>query len=205
MQAKYIKLLVGIAAVTATSMSFAQLGGLGKLTGGGGSSVSAEQLVQKYVAGQRSVMSADANMLAAVGLKDEADKAALEAKNLTDGATKDNLEEATKVQTASSKELEDRMNDKKLVMDANAKKQFGQGMVDLSKGIILYVAMKGDVSGFKPSLTSVGASAGSAVYVVKTLPDSVISLGSTLKSAITFARANNIPVPKEANDATALL
>lgn len=205
MQASYVKLIVGVAAIAVTGLASAQFGGLGKLGGGGGSSVTADQIVREYVAGQRNVMSADANMLAAVGDKDASAAAALEAKNLTDGATKDDLEASTKIQTDSSKELQDKMNDKKLVLDANAKKQFSQGILDLSKGIIAYVGMKKDISGFKPSVTSIGASAGSAVYVVKTFPDSLISLSSTLKSAITFARANNIPVPQEATDATSML
>ncbi len=209
MNAKQIKLVVataGLVALAVSGTASAQLGGLGKLGGGSSSgSVSSDQIVAEYVAGDRSVLSAQGNMLTAVGLKDEGDKAALESKNLTDGATKDNLEEAGKIQTDSSKALQDKMNDKKVVMDANAKKQFGQGLLDLSKGIILYVNMKKDVSGYKPGISSLGASALSAGYVVKSLPGSIVNLGTTLKAAITFAQSNNIPVPKEASDATALL
>ncbi|HEX7642731.1 MAG TPA: hypothetical protein VF472_11050 [Burkholderiaceae bacterium] len=202
---KHIKLAAGIVALAVSGLASAQFGGLSKLGGGGDSSVAPEKIVAEYVAGDRSVLSAQGNMLTAVGLKDEGAKAALEAKNLTDGATKDNLEEAGKIQTDSSKALQDKMNDKKVVMDASAKQQFGQGLLDLSKGIILYAAMKKDVSGFKPGVTSLGASTLAAGYVVKSLPGSMVNLGTTLKAAVTFAQNNNIPVPKEASDATALL
>ena len=202
---KHIKLAAGIVALAVSGLASAQFGGLSKLGGGGDSSVAPEKIVAEYVAGDRSVLSAQGNMLTAVGLKDEGAKAALEAKNLTDGATKDNLEEAGKIQTDSSKALQDKMNDKKVVLNASAKQHFGQGLLDLSKGIILYAAMKKDVSGFKPGVTSLGASTLAAGYVVKSLPGSMVNLGTTLKAAVTFAQNNNIPVPKEASDATALL
>jgi hypothetical protein len=140
-----------------------------------------------------------------VGLKDEAEKASVQAKNLTEGATKNSLEEASAVQTASSKALEQQLSGKKVEMDAASKKQFGDGVLELSKGVIQYVGMTKDVAGFKPSVTSLGNSAGSAIYVAKSLPDSIKNLGHTLKMAIDFSKANNIPVPKEATDATALL
>jgi hypothetical protein len=40
---------------------------------------------------------------------------------------------------------------------------------------------------------------------VKTLPGSTQNVGTSLKAAIAFSKANDIPVPKEANDATAML
>lgn len=206
MKSSYVKAIAGVALVLVSGIASAQLGGFAKsLTGGGGGSVTAEQIVAKYVGGTQSVMRADANMLAAVGLKDEAEKASVQAKNLTEGATKNSLEEAAAVQTASSKALEEKLAGKKIEMDAASKKQFADGMVDLAKGVVQYVGMSKEVAGFKPGVSSIGNAAGSALYVAKGLPDSVKGLGHTLKMAIDFAKANNIPVPKEANDATALL
>lgn len=207
MKSSYVKAISGIALVLASGIASAQLGGFAKSLGVGGSGggATAEQIVAKYVGGTQSVMRADANMLAAVGLKDEAEKAAVQAKNLTEGATKNSLEEAAAVQTASSKALEEKLSGKKIEMDAASKKQFADGLVDLAKGVVQYVGMSKDVSGFKPSAASLGNAAGSALYVAKGLPDSIKGLGHTLKTAIDFAKANNIPVPKEANDATALL
>lgn len=205
MKSSYVKAIAGVAMVLVSGFASAQLGGFSKAMGGGGSGATAEQIVAKYVGGTQSVMRADANMLSAVGLKDEAEKASVQAKNLTEGATKNSLEEASAVQTASSKALEQKLDGKKIEMDAASKKQFGDGMVDLAKGVILYVGMSKDAAGFKPGASSMGSAAGSALYVAKNLPDSIKNLGHTLKMAVNFAKANNIPVPKEANDATALL
>jgi hypothetical protein len=206
MKSSYVKAIAGVALVLVSGIASAQLGGFAKsLTGGGGSGVTAEQIVSKYVGAAQSVMRADAGMLSAVGLKDEAEKASVQAKNLTEGATKNSLEEATAVQTASSAALQTALKGKNVEMDAASKKQFAGSLGELAKGVLQYVGVSKDASSFKPGVSSLGASAGSALYVVKSLPDSVKNLGSTLKLAIEFAKANNIPVPKEASDATALL
>ncbi|MBV6320703.1 hypothetical protein [Duganella violaceipulchra] len=207
MKSSYVKAIAAVAMVMVAGAASAQLGSLTKSLniGTGGGSASAEQIVAKYVGGTQSVMRADANMLAAVGLKDEAEKASVQAKNLTEGATKGSLEEAAAVRTSSSEALERTLNGKKIEMDAASKKQFANGVGDLAKGVIQYVDMSKDVSGFKPGMSSFGAAAGSAIFVAKNLPDSIKNLGRTLKTVVDFSKANNIPVPKEATDATSLL
>ena len=173
--------------------------------GSSGGSVSPDSIVSKYIAGSVSVNNADVKMLRAVGLKDEADRAELQAKNLTEGATQEALEASAKSQTESSKALEAKFTSGKMKMDAQSKAQFAAGMVDLGKGVLQYVAMSKEIAGFKPSPAAIGGSTLSAVYIVKNLPDSILSLVSTLKSSVSFAKANNIPVPKEAADATSAI
>jgi hypothetical protein len=197
-----LNLVAGVAIVAASGMAYAQLGGL---MGGSNSSVTSEQIVNKYVGGSQSVLTANSNMLDALGQKDAAAKAALEAKNLTQGATKDSLDEAAKVQTDSSKTLEDTLNSKKVAMDATSKKLFAQGVLNLAQGVVQYVAVGVAVKNYKPGIALLGASAVAAAYVVKTLPGSTQNVGTSLKAAIAFSKANDIPVPKEANDATAML
>jgi hypothetical protein len=208
MKKQFLAVVLGTSLLGLSGMACAQLGGLaGKLTGGNSASsgVSPDGIVRKYVAGSQSVNKADVKMLRAVGLKDEADRAELQAKNLTEGATKDSLEEAAKVQTESSKALEDKFKGGKVEMDAKSKEQFSDGMADLGRGIIQYVGMSKEASGFKPGPSAIGASTTSALYVVKSLPDSIKNLASTLKSSVDFAKTNNIPVPKEAADATSAI
>jgi hypothetical protein len=201
-----LQLLLSTSLVLCANTAFAQLGGFSNpLKSGSSSGASPEQIVSKYVAGSQKVMQADSKMLEAVGLKDEAAKAALHAKNLTEGATKDNLEEANKVQTSSSKALEEKLNGKKITMDADSKKLFSSGLQELATGIIMYVGMSKDAAGFKPSMSSLGSSTKTAIYAAGTVPSSIKNLASTLKLAIEFSKANDIPVPKEANDATAML
>lgn len=206
MKKSNLHLVAAVLLLAGASIAQAQFNKLSNPLASSGSSsgASAEQIVSKYVGGAKSVMQADSKMLDAFGLKDEAAKAALQATNLTQGATKDNLEAAEKVQTESSKALEEKLNGKKVNMDAASKKLFAAGLQDLGSGLIQYVGLSKDAAGFKPSMGSMGA-ANSAVYVAKSLPGSIKNLASTLKMAIEFSKANDIPVPKEANDATAML
>jgi hypothetical protein len=202
MHKKIVQAAVGLGLVFALGTSHAQLGGLGTLTGaksgGSGSSVTAESLVKSYVGGARHVMNADASLLRAVGLKDSADRSALAAKNLTEGATSSSLEEAEKVQTESSKLLAEKLNDRSTVISEEGKKEYSKGLASLARGIVNYTAMSSDVKNYRPSLTSMNATSESAAYVVRTLPSSVSNLTSTLKKAVEFAREKKIEVPKEA-------
>lgn len=199
MKQKVLAIMLGIAVVTASGIASAQFGGLGNALGGGSSSsVTAEGLVKSYVGGTREVMTSDVYMLNALGLKEQAAKEELAMKNLTEGSTQSGLEDAAKVQTESSKALEARMNDKKVTLDAEGKKNYTLGLVSLAKGIKSYMGMSGDVKNFRPGLNSLSGAGSAAVYVVKTLPDSTTNLMGTLKKAVSFAREHKVEVPAEA-------
>ena len=196
-----IALLATIAALS--TASFAQLPSFkNPLGGNSGDSITAEQLVKKYVGGTQNVMNADVYMLKALGLKDQAAKEELAAKNLTEGSTSAGLEDAAKVQTESSKALAEKLGEKNVVLSADSKKQYSLGLVELVKGIRDYVGLASDAKGFKPSLTAMGGAASAAVYIVKSLPGSTSNMKSTLGKAIDFAKQNKIEVPA---DATSLL
>ena len=201
MKRKFLAVVVGLTLVTISSVSFAQFGGLGAALGGknvGSGGVSAEDLVKSYVGGTKQVMGAEAKLLEAVGLKTNAEKVEFSAKSLTEGPTKASLEEVLQVQTENNKALADSMGANKVVLSAESKKTYVAGVVNLVKGIKSYIGMSSDVQGFKPSITSMGAAAGAAMFVVKSLPDSISSLKNTLKSAIDFAKENKITLPSDA-------
>ena len=199
---KWIGLVLGVALIAVSGVSHAQFGGMVSSFMGGSKKggVSAEMIVQKYVAGSKDVMTADVHLLNALGLKEQADKEALAIKNLTEGATASGLEDATKVQTESSKALAARMQEKNVVMDAQSKQVYSMGLLHLAKGIIQYTSLASDLGNFEPSVASIGTAASSALYVGKSLPQSSTNLVNTLKNAVTFARQNQIDVPKEATD-----
>lgn len=201
MNRKFYAAAFGLAMAAYSGLSFAQFG-LPSLPGMGGgakaSSVTAESLVKSYVVGTQLVMNSNAKFLSAVGLKDQSEKQALASKNLTEGATSSGLEDAAKVQTESSKAISDAMDSKKVVLTAEGKKTYALGLVDLALGLKSYLGMTSDVKGFKPGLSSLGASAGAAVYVAKSLPDSITSLKETLTRSIAFAKENKIEVPADA-------
>ena len=202
MNKKYAGIVVGIAIALASAPTYAQLGGLaGSLLGGKNStskSISAESIVKKYVDGSKDVMTADVHLLNALGLKEQAAKEELAAKNLTEGATASGLEDAVAIQTESSKALAEKMNEKKVVIDDKSKKTYTKGLLYLAKGILKYKGLTSDVKGYTPSVSSIGTAGNSALYITKSLPTSSKNLYETLKKAVSFARENKIEVPKEA-------
>jgi hypothetical protein len=205
MKLAFMSAVLGAALATTSVSASAQLGGLLKGGDSAKGSITADQIVHRYVGGAKSVGNANTSMLEAVGLKDEASANAAQAANLTEGATKDALEESVKVQTANSKALEAKLADSSTKLDAAGKKKFGAGVTELAKGVVLYAALGKEASGFKPGMSSMGASANSALFVAKSLPASTKSLVQTLKVAIDYCKSNNIPVDKAATDATSLI
>lgn len=199
---KWIGLVLGVAMIAVSGVSHAQFGGMVSSFMGGSQKggVSAEAIVQKYVQGSKDVMTADVHLLNALGLKEQADKESLAIKNLTEGATASGLEDATKVQTESSQALAARMKEKNVVMDEQSKQVYSIGLLHLAKGIIQYTSLVSDMKNFEPDLASIGSTGNAALYVGKSLPESSTNLINTLKNAVSFARENQISVPKEATD-----
>ena len=158
MNKKYAGIIVGIAVLLASTPTYAQLGGLANsFLGGkenGGKSVTAENIVEKYVDGSKDVMTADVHFLNALGLKEQAAKEELAAKNLTEGATVSGLEDAAAIQTESSKLLAEKMNEEKVVMDEKSKKTYTKGLLYLAKGLLKYKGLTSDVKGYTPSVSS---------------------------------------------------
>jgi len=199
MKHKVIGLVFG--AIVATVSVHASAFGLGDLTGaagGGGSrSISAKDLLGLYIGSGQLVASGQVKLLNAVDMKDAAARLEAKAKNLTSGATSDSLEDTATEQTAGSKALVEKLAANKVPLTADAKKQFGAGLIDFAKGVTGYVGMGSSVSKFKPSISDFGAAAGSAMYIVKSLPTTTENVTTTLKQAIAFAKENKIDLPKD--------
>ena len=191
---------VGLISLTLTfaSTTHAQLGGL---LGGGGSSSggpSPESVIKNYVEGAKAVLQAQGKLLLAMGKKQEAAATDLQAQNLTEGATKQNLEDSVKTQTENSKLIEENLKAKGAVLDAAAKVIYAQGLGYFGTGITKYIALTRDLKSFKPSVTALGSAAQSAVYVAQTLPGNMSNFSSTLKNAIDFGKAQGVEIPSSA-------
>ncbi|MES2263479.1 MAG: hypothetical protein V4724_33585 [Pseudomonadota bacterium] len=202
----YMGALAGAASILASGAAYAQLGNGGAtfsdvehLSGNGA------DVVARYVGLAQGVMNAESTLLAAVNLKAAADKAANQGKGLTPDATRGTLESAIKVQVESGQILEQQLGGKAAELNEANKKQFGDGVRELARGVTEYAGMSKDLTGLKKTLKPTGGTATSALYLSKTLPETVKELTHTLKSAIDYSKANNIPVPQEALDATATL
>lgn len=179
-------------------VSNAQFGGLGgALGGGGGSGPSPEKLLTEYFVGAAGVLNAQAKILNAVGLKDQADLAASNAANMKEGATKDAIAEAQKVQTENSQKIQAALTDKNLKLDANAKKQIGEGYANLAVGTLAYVVFIKDAKDFKPGPTSIGAAVVALSAIIPRIPEDAKNLLNTYKAVGAYAKDNKIQAPKD--------
>lgn len=186
---------------TYSLVSNAQFGGLGGMLGGGGGSGPApEKLLAEYFVGTAAILNANSKILEALGMKKEADLAASNAANMKTGATTDAIKEAEKVQTESSKLIQEKLADKNLKLDDAAKKQMGEGYASLAAGSLAYVVFIKDAKDFKPSPTALGASVLALAAIVPRIPEDAKNLLATYKAVATYAKDNKIPAPSE--DAT---
>lgn len=161
-------------------------------------------LVRGYVAANKDVLDANSLMANALGLKAAAATASATSASLTEGATKDSLEESNKAVAASTSAVAAEMA-KKPVLDANSKALYGKGLVLLATGVNKFAGVGKNVSTLGSSLKSVSPlqlpKLQSAVYIVSNFPDSMSNVSGALKNAIAFSQSQDIPVPADANDA----
>lgn len=207
---KIITIVSAVVTLSLPTFSHAQFGGLGNLIGGGKTAPAAgadlsgqqDQLVRTYVAAGKDVLTANTKLSEALGIKAQAinDVAA------SDSFTASQIEDQDKAISASAKAVSDKLNSGATVLDAEAKVKYGQGLISLVSGVKKYAGMRSAATGFSSGLSGVSPlqlpKLQSGVYIVKSLPTSVTSLTSVLKSAVDFATKNGIEVPA---DATSLL
>ena len=194
------KLVIVFVATFSTLLAHAQFGGLGGGFGGltgGGAGPSPDKLMAEYFLGASSILNAQAKILNAIGLKDQADLAASNAANMKDGATTDSIKEAEKVQTENSLKIQEALANKNLVLDDNAKKQIGEGYASLAVGSLSYIVFIKDAKDYKPSPTSIGKAVLTLAVIVPRIPEDIKNLFNTYKAVSAYAKDNKIPAPKD--------
>lgn len=192
-----------------TPLSHAQFGNLlGSVksiaTGSGGSDAigQQDQLVRNYVAAGKDVLTANAHMAEALGVKAQA----VNAIATSDSLSAKDIEAQDKAISAETAAVSEALKSGATLKDAQAKAKYAQGLQSLATGMRKYMMMGKDAQNFTAGLASAPplqlGRLEPGIYVARNLPTSVGNLGSVLKSAVDFARSNDIDVPQ---DATSLL
>jgi hypothetical protein len=215
-----IRSLIAVAAIALTvcqtthaQFSMPSLGGAAKsMTGSSnsGTDLTGQQdsLVRGYVAAHKDVLLANSKMEEALGMKQAAAASKATSEALTEGATKDTLEASNKAIAASTEAVAAELA-KRPVLDANSKALYGEGLLALVSSASKYIGVGKSVSTMASSLS--GASPmmlpklQSAVYVVSSFPASAAKVSDTLKTAVSFAQSQDIPVPSNVNETMAAL
>lgn len=203
--------IIVLAAPTLSSAQFGNIGGaLSNLAGNkpaganGGADVSVQQdqLVRSYVSAGKEVLTANGQIAGALGIKAQAINAAA----TSDTLSASEIEAQDKAISADSAAISEAMKSGATLKDAQAKAQYAQGLLSLTKGVKKYMDMSKETKGFASGISGVSplqlGKLQSGMYIVQNLPGSVSNLSSVLKNAVDFARTNGVEVPK---DATSLL
>jgi hypothetical protein len=182
--------LIAMLCLASSVVAHAQFGGLGKKDSGG--SVTAAQVVLKYVTASQLTLAAYPPLLNAAGLKDEAKEAEALANNLKSGTlTSKDLEEVKRISTASSAALEKKYGDKSLELGKEAKEDFIKGSALLAGGTVAYTAAALDIKGYKPSGIP-DAEARLAIEIAKQLPTDMSVLKAAISAVIDYSKAKGI-------------
>jgi hypothetical protein len=208
----FATLIIGACAFI-PAISFAQFPSIPGITKPGadtGGDLSGQQdvLVRTYVSANKEVLTANAKMAEALGLKDAATTAKATAAALSEGATQGSLADADKVVASSSSAVGAELQ-KAPKLDAAAKTKFSDGLGSLAKGVIKYVGLGASVKGFTSSLSSASplmlGKIQSGAYIAKSFPTGSKNLMTSLQNAVSYAKSNNIPVPPDATKALSLI
>lgn len=194
--------------------SMAQFGGL-KIPGLGGDKGASgdpvaqnDALVKTYVLANKEVLTANARMEEALGLKDAAAASAATASALTEGATIGNLKDADKAVSESTDAVTSELA-KGPKLDAQSKKLYSSGLAALGRGLVQYIGMRQPAQAFADGLKTASPlvlpKLQTGALVVKDLPGGVSRVGTSLKNAVAFAKSNDIPVPDDATKALSAL
>jgi hypothetical protein len=174
-------------------------------SGGSDAGSSQDALVNAYVAANKQVLIAQSKMASALGASEAAALAKAEAESLSSGATKDNLSKADSVQSDVSKAISERQQAKGTKMDEASKKEYAAGLATLGQGVSQYVGLSARLPAFQNALTSASplmiAKLSAGAYILKSFPNNSVNLKNTLVQAVSYAKSNDIPVPKDATAA----
>jgi hypothetical protein len=172
-----------------------------------------DALVKSYVGSAQQISQAQIHFARALGLKDEAAALKTETKALGSGSVSAS---SIKKQQARSKALDEKIAEKmasgsKLTVDG--RKMFASGLLPYSAGLAEGAGMSLAAKNFGESVDSYVRSSSPmekmrvmkkvkpGLYVASSMPKYLEKLGSTSKAILSFAKANEIEIPKEASDA----
>lgn len=204
-----------ISALLISAPAHAQLSKLSGLAGGKQNSeatpasevpseASQEALVRQFVAAQTPALEAQGHFAKAFGLAQQLQLIEAEKKAISSGqVSTDQLKK-----TVETSESVQKMIDEKIAsgqpLDAEAKSNYAAGLVSLVESALQAKKLGTAATSFSSGLKSLNPMQAASLatklkagaWVAKSSPGYISSLYGSTKSALTFAKSNSIPVPK---------
>jgi soluble cytochrome b562 len=169
-----------------------------------------DALVRQFVAARVPEINAQVEFAKAFGLAEQAQALEVQKQALSSGAVdKAALEKAREIGVNAQKQIDAKAAEKP-ALDVEAKAHYTEGLSSLALATVEAAQLTGAAQKFVDGLKAVkgtdaltlASKLAAGVYVSKEAPGYVSGLFSSTKSALTYARANNINVPANADALT---
>lgn len=203
MHLKFFTLCVAAAMFAVPSASHAQLGN------GGGTYADVTgvskwlDVMPRFVDAAQDALAADANLLAALGMPEQAASVMSRSKEMTVNASAGTIEEIMAQHSAAVAVLAPKLATSGEALSDASKVQLSKGIDGLAQALVQIDGMSGDLPGLKKMMRDAGAKARSGYFVSRSLGQYRGEMKQQLRAAIAFAKANNVPFPPEAQLRTA--
>ncbi|MBC7684932.1 MAG: hypothetical protein H7176_06840 [Bdellovibrionales bacterium] len=203
MHSKLLTLCVAAAIFAIPAASHAQLGN------GGGTYADVTgvskwiDVMPRFVDAAQDALAADANLLAALGMPEQAAAVMSRSKEMTVDATAGTVEEIMVQHSAAVALLAPKLAASGVTLSEADKVQLSKGIDGLARALVQIDALSTDLPGLKKMMRDSGAKARTGYFVSKSLALYRAEMKQELRAAIAFAKANSVPFPPDAEIRTA--
>jgi hypothetical protein len=153
----------------------------------------------RFVTGTLDAMAAQASMMTALGLAEQAASVTAQAKDLNRDTAPGTVESIMGARAKAAQALSAKLAMPGLTLDDAKKGQFGADIDALARAIKLYEEISTDLPWMKTQLRGAGAKGRTGLFVAKSIPDYIRDMKVELATAVTFAKANKIDFAPEVN------
>ena len=151
----------------------------------------------RFVTATLDAMAAQASMMTALGLGDQAAVVTAQAKDLNRDTPPGMVDSIMTARLKAAQALSAKLATAGLKLDDAMKAQFGADIDALARSIKLYEEISTDLPWMKTQLRGAGAKGRTGLFVAKSIPDYTRDMKVELAAAVTFAKANSIAFAPE--------
>lgn len=151
----------------------------------------------RFVTATLDAMAAQASMMSALGLAEQAAVVTAQAKDLNRDTPPGMVDSIMTARLKAAQALSAKLATAGLTLDEGKKAQFGADIDAVARSIKLYEEISTDLPWMKTQLRGAGAKGRTGLFVAKSIPDYTRDMKVELAAAAAFAKANNIAFAPE--------
>jgi hypothetical protein len=153
----------------------------------------------RFVTASLDAIGAQASMMMALGLNEQAASVTAQAKDLSRDTAPGTIETIMAARASAALALTAKMATAGLTLDDTKKSQFGADIDALARAVKQYEEISTDLPYMKVQLRGAGAKGRTGLFVAKSMPNYIRDLKQELAGAVAFAKANSIAYAPEVN------